>query len=336
VQYGELVMPFRAYAGERVPARPMERLQRTLASSTLPHPRRFRLAAAAGRMARPVQRLLPAELQAMLDLLPDRLPEARPLPEFMPAEGPRRARVALLAGCVQQALAPQINWATLRVLAKNGVEVVIPAGQGCCGALQIHSGDRTGARRMARRNLKAFPQNVDVILTNAAGCGSGMHEYPGLFAGQKDAAEISEFAAKAQDVSVFLDALGLLPPPPLPQPVRVAYHDACHLSNAQGVTSPPRRLLAAIPGLTLAEVPDGVYCCGSAGSYNFEQPQIAAELGRRKARSILGLGVDMVAAGNIGCLTQIRTHLLGEGSSLPVLHTIELLDLAYRPTGRSQ
>jgi glycolate oxidase iron-sulfur subunit len=160
------------------------------------------------------------------------------LPELVPAQGTRRARVALLAGCVQQALAPEINRATLRVLALNGVEVVIPRDQGCCGALSMHTGDMARARAAALRNLEAFPSDVDAIVTNAAGCGSGMHEYDLLFRGRPEHDEAAAFGARAVDVSVFLMQLGPVEPGPLPAPLRLAYHDACHLAHAQKVTDP--------------------------------------------------------------------------------------------------
>jgi len=329
VKYGELVSSYRAYAeGKR--SRPlMANVRRALIQQTLPHPGRFRVAAVLGRAARPLQGLMPDTLRPMLGLLPDTLPASRPLPATYPAQGTCRARVALLAGCVQQALDPEINRATLRVLARNGVEVVIPAGQECCGALDMHIGATGRAQAFARRNLAAFPRDVDAVLTNAAGCGSGVHEYELLFTGQPEAAEATDFARRVQDVSVFLVALGFAAPPPLSQPLKVAYHDACHLAHAQGVTEPPRTLLRSIPNLTLLEIPEGELCCGSAGTYNIEQPEIAERLGRRKAANILRTGADAVAAGNIGCLVQIRAHLHVAGRPLPIYHTIQILDMAY-------
>jgi glycolate oxidase iron-sulfur subunit len=265
----------------------------------------------------------------MVDLLPAELPKAAPLPYFYPAQGARRARVALLVGCVQQALAPEINWATLRVLSRNGVEVIIPQGQGCCGALSMHIGEAGQARDLARANLAAFPDDVDAVITNAAGCGSGMHEYPALFMGLSQEAQATAFAEKALDISVFLQRLGLVAPPPLAHPLRVAYHDACHLANAQGVRSEPRQLLGSIPNLTLLEIPEGELCCGSAGTYNLEQPEIAGQLGERKARNILATGAEVIITGNIGCLTQIAAHLARLGRPLPIWHTVQVLDQAY-------
>jgi glycolate oxidase iron-sulfur subunit len=325
VPYGELLTPFRALAETKRRRPLMERLARALVRETLPYPARFRVAALAGRMARPFRVLMPAPLRPMLDLAPARLPPARPLPPIIPAVGQRRARVALLTGCVQQALAPSINWATVRVLARCGVEVVVPREQGCCGALLAHTGELAPARRLARRNLNVFPADVDAVLTNAAGCGSGMREYGLWFAGEPDEAAARALAARVQDVSAFLAALGVPALPPLPQPLRLAYHDACHLAHAQGVTSAPRALLSAIPNLTLLEVPEGDLCCGSAGSYNLEQPELAARLGQRKARNLLSTGAQAVALGNIGCLVQISSHLRAAGQPLPVYHTFEVL-----------
>ena len=247
----------------------------------------------------------------------------------MGAEGERRARVALLTGCVQQVLAPRINLATARVLTRNGVEVVIPPGQGCCGALSSHTGEEEDARHFARHNFGEFPADVDAVVTNAAGCGSGMKEYGLLFKGTPEEGRARSFAGRVKDVCEFLSGLGLRQPPPLPQPLRVAYHDACHLAHAQGITEAPRQILASIPNLSLIEVPEGELCCGSAGTYNLEQPALAAALGERKARNILQAGGEAVAMGNIGCMVQIQNHLAACGGSIPVLHTMEVLNMAY-------
>ena len=327
VRYNELVTPFRALARSQVEYSWMEKVQHSLVTATLPYPARFRLAARVGQLARPLRRLLPDELHEMLALLPERLPSVPPLPDVMQAEGPRRARVALFTGCVQQVLAPEINWASLRLLAKNGVEVVIPPGQVCCGALLTHMGEVDQARTLARQNLQIFPRDVDAIVTNAAGCGFSMKDYSRMFQGDEEG-PAQEFAEHVQDISQFLADLGMVGQPGLPQPMRVAYHDACHLVNAQGITEAPRRLLSMVSNLTLIELTDGNLCCGSAGTYNLEQPEIAAELGRRKANTILQSGAEAVVAGNIGCLVQIRTHLQALGKLLPVFHTVELLDMA--------
>ncbi len=331
VQYQELVMPFRAHVEEHRSRSFMTRVRRTLVRETLPYPNRFRLAARVGKLARSIDGFVPKELRGMLSLLPDRLPQSQPFPNVYPAEGQRRARVALLIGCVQNVLAPEINWATLRVLAKNGVEVVIPSNQGCCGALMLHTGEDDQAKRLARNNLRVFPKDVDAIITNAAGCGSGMKEYGVLFKGTPDEEDALAFTRKVKDVSVFLNELGLqTPPPPLAKPIKLAYHDACHLAHAQGVTEAPRKLLRSIPNLTLLEVPSSEICCGSAGTYNIEQPDIAQALGKRKAENILSTGCEAIAAGNIGCIVQIGLQLKQLDKPLPIYHTFEVLDRAYR------
>ena len=330
VQYGELITPFRYYAEQHREREPLDRLQRTMVLHTLPYPRRFRAAAHAGRLAKPFAKLLPKSMAAMLQLLPRRLPPREPLPAVHPAAGERRARVALLAGCAQQVLAPDINWATLRVLARNGIETVIPTSQGCCGALPMHTGAADRAKRLARTNMKAFPDDVDAIVTNAAGCGSGMKEYGPLFAGESNEEAARAFADRVVDVSVFLATLGLREPPPaLGAPLQIAYHDACHLAHAQRVRRQPRDLLRAIDGVELVEPAEWELCCGSAGTYNVEKPDTAASLGSRKATNLLNTGVALIATGNIGCMTQVQTHLREQGHDVPVLHTLQVLDRAY-------
>lgn len=329
VEYGDLLTPFRMMAEDSRRRSAWDRLLRRLVLATLPYPRRFRLAARLGRWARRFRRLFPGRLGTMLDLLPARLPKAEPLPNLYPPKGVRRARVALLAGCVQQMLAPEINWATLRVLAHNGVETIIPRAQACCGALAAHTGAGRQAKACARQNLDAFPRDVDAIITNAAGCGSGMHEYPLWLQGEPEEQAARDLRDKVQDISAFLLKLGPLPTGAIPSLRRLAYHDSCHLAHAQRVRGQPRQLLAMIPGLEVVEIPEGEICCGSAGTYNLEQPAIAQQLGRRKAAAIVSTSADSVCCGNIGCMMQIQTHLGREGRSLPVYHTVQLLDMAY-------
>jgi glycolate oxidase iron-sulfur subunit len=331
VEYGELLTPFRAKAERERRRSLVDRLRRHLTLETLPYPTRFRLAARLGQIGRRMRGLVPGPFRAMLDLLPPSLPPAAPLPALAPALGTRRARVALLAGCAQQVLEPNIGHAALRVLTRAGVEVVVPREQVCCGALALHVGEEARARSLALDNLRAFPDDVDAIVTTAAGCGSGLQEYGLLFEGSTDEARARRFASRVVDVAQFLDGLGVSDLPPLSAPVVVAYHDACHLAHAQGVRSAPRALLRRIPNVTLVDIPDGGHCCGSAGTYNLDQPEIARELGARKASAILSTGAALVVSGNIGCLTQVRTHLQGAPRSIEVLHTIELLDRAWSP-----
>jgi glycolate oxidase iron-sulfur subunit len=327
VPYGDLITAFRAHAEARRHRPAPERAQRALIGATLSRPRRFRAATRLGMLTRRFARAMPARLRPMLELLPARLPRPRPLPALVPAEGARRARVALLAGCAQQVLDPEIGWATVRVLARNGVETVVPPGQSCCGALAMHAGRDRAARRDARRTIAAFAGEFDAIVTNAAGCGSGMREYPLLLAGEPDEPGARDLAERVIDVTAFLDQLGPVAPPAPARPLRIAYHDACHLAHAQGVRDAPRRLLAAA-GHEVLTPDEAEICCGSAGTYNLERPETAAELGRRKADRLLATEPDLIAAGNIGCLTQIRAHLT-PAAGVEVRHTVEILDRAY-------
>lgn len=330
VAYRDLISPFRALAQPHVKRPFGERMRRYLVSRTLPFPGRFRLAALAGRLAKRFRPLLPRALRPMLDLVPDSVPPAESWPGVTPARGGRRARVALLIGCAQRVLDPDINTATIDVLVRNGVEVVVPGGQVCCGGLAWHTGDLAAAQSFARKNLDAFPADVDAILTNAAGCGSAMHEYHLVLRGTADEARAEAFRKRVVDVSVFLARLGLRElPSGSGRAQRIAYHDACHLANAQNVRNEPRALLRAIPGAELCELGDAHLCCGSAGTYNMDEPGIAASLGEQKARAVLAAGAAVVASGNIGCLTQLRAHLKRLGADVSVRHTMQVLRDAY-------
>ena len=332
VPYRDLLSPFRAKmeTEQKFSRSPAVRFRRWIAAKTIPFPARFRRALAAARIGKMLRPLVPGALRPMLQLAPACVPEAVKLAEIYPTRGERRARVALLAGCAQQVLDPDINVATIDVLTRNGVEVVVPANQGCCGGLAWHTGDLRSAQAFARRNLDAFPSDVDAIVTNAAGCGSTMHEYHLVLRGTPDEARAETFRHRVVDVSVFLARLGLRETPHGKGAARVAYHDACHLANAQGVRAEPRALLRAIPGLELIELPDAHLCCGSAGTYNIDQPDTAASLGEKKARAAMATGASAVASGNIGCLTQLRVHLEKLNSPVRVRHTLQVLRDAYR------
>jgi glycolate oxidase iron-sulfur subunit len=330
VPYRDLLNPFRALAKPHFRRSAQERLSRWVTAQTVPFPARFRVSLLAARVGRALGPLVPSALRPMLDLAPASVPAGQSWPRVTPGRGERRGRVALLIGCAQQVLDPDINTATIEVLARNGVEVLAPAGQGCCGGLAWHTGDQLAAQAFGRRNLAAFPEDVDAIVTNAAGCGSTMHEYPLVLRGTADETRARAFSRRVMDVSVFLARLGLRDPPAgFGRPQRIAYHDACHLANAQNVRREPRELLRAIPGVELCELADAHLCCGSAGSYNLDQPLIARSLGGQKARAVLGTGAEMVATGNIGCLTQLRAELAKLGSTLPVRHTMQVLRDAY-------
>jgi glycolate oxidase iron-sulfur subunit len=333
VAYGELITSFRSHTEGQRKRPAIDRLGRAMVSQTLPYPRRFRWAAWMGKFAKPIAAIFPKPMRAMLGLVPDRLPQSVRLPEFTSAQGERRGKVGLLTGCVQQVIAPEIHLATIRVLARNGFDVVVPTGQGCCGALGMHTGKADTARALAEVNLDLFSDSLDAIITNAAGCGSGIQEYELLFRGHELEAKAVRFAKQVRDISQFLGSVPLRAPGPLKKPMRIAYHDACHLAHAQGIASAPRRILGQIGGLELCEIPEGEICCGSAGTYNIEQPEIAEILGEKKAKNIASLNVDAVVMGNIGCMLQIQNHLAKQHQGkkpISVMHTIQLLDMAYR------
>jgi glycolate oxidase iron-sulfur subunit len=330
VPYRDLISPFRTIAQPHFKRSTGEKLRRFLASQTIPFPSRFRIAALAGGIAKKLRPLVPAVFRPMIDLVPSSVPRGQKLAVLYPAKGERRGRVALLGGCAQQVLDPDINIATIEVLTRNGVEVVVPAGQGCCGGLAWHTGDLKAAQAFARTNLDAFPTDVDSIVTNAAGCGSAMHEYHLMLRGTQDEQRADAFRKRVVDVTVFLQRLGLREIPRGPgRPQKIAYHDACHLANAQGVRREPRQLLSTIPGVEIGELADAHLCCGSAGTYNLDQPEIAASLGEKKARAVMATGAEVLVSGNIGCLTQLRAHLAKLDSQLPVRHTMQLLRDAY-------
>ncbi|MGV3483126.1 MAG: (Fe-S)-binding protein [Planctomycetaceae bacterium] len=331
VDYGHLLSSYRSLESSRAhsPASFAIRLRRKLASWTLPYPRRFSLAMRMGRLGKKLSFVTPAALQPMLDLVPEKLPDREPLPAYFEAVGNPRGSVMLHIGCAAQVLRPDISAAAIRVLTRNGISVQVPPSQGCCGALSWHIGDAETATRMAVHNFAAFGDGDEPIITTAAGCGSGMHEYPLILAGRDNAAQAERFAERVVDISVYLDRIGI-EPPPAGRPLRVAYHDACHLAHAQKVRKPPRNLLQSISGIELVDLQESDLCCGSAGTYNIDQPVIAAQLGQRKAENLIATSCDVVVLGNIGCQVQIEQHLAKAGSTIPVLHTIQLLDRAYR------
>ena len=311
-----------------------------------PYPRRLRVAIAPLRAAQRTRLdalinrsglpdRLPPELAAALRLAPQR-PAARgrvsgALPERVPARGTRRATVGMLTGCVQRVFFPQVNAATARVLAAEGCDVIVPAGQGCCGALSSHGGRRAEAVRFARQTIVTFERAaVDAVVVNVAGCGSAMKEYRELLADDPVWSErAAAMAAKVRDLSEFLAGLG---PVALRHPLDLTatYHAACHLAHAQRITAQPRELLAAIPGLRLADIADGGTCCGSAGIYNLVEPGPARELGQRKAAAVAATGADLLVSANPGCSMQIASALAALGTPMPMAHIAEVLDASIR------
>lgn len=332
VRYGNLIEAARSFVEEHHRRPLFDRWRRALITRVFPHPQRLRM------VLRPLlvlERLgilgLLRRVSPVVGMLPQ-LEGSAPLPEVVVAHGTERHRVGFLSGCVAQVLFSRINSVTLRVLAQNGCTVVTPPAQACCGALYLHAGKRAEALECARRNLEAFPADLDAIIINAAGCGAIMKEYGDLLANDPAYAERAlAFSAKVRDVTEFLAALPLVPPRGAIR-ARVAYHDACHLAHAQGVREAPRQLLRQIRGIELVELADADTCCGSAGSYNLTEPAMARRLAERKVANIRATGATCVAAANPGCILQIRAGLRRAGLSTRVVHPIELLDQAYRPT----
>jgi glycolate oxidase iron-sulfur subunit len=271
--------------------------------------------------------LLPQQLRTMLDMIPPRIVPDFLAPQVFRPEGAVRKRVALLGGCAQQVLNGDINAATIRLLLRHGCEVVIAAGAGCCGSLNLHMGREEEARAFACQNIrsweKAREDGLDAVVINASGCGTTVKDYGQLFTREPGRARpAAEIAALALDVSEFLWAIGLCKPSAGVPAYRVTYHDPCSMQHVQKVIEQPRALLRAA-GFEVVEVPERHFCCGSAGTYNLLQPEMAQALGRRKAEHIASTDPDVVATGNIGCMTQL-SHYLGR----PIVHTVELLDWA--------
>jgi glycolate oxidase iron-sulfur subunit len=332
VQYDRLIEETRAHV-EDVHRRSLaERLLRALLFAVLPRPRRLQAALALAPLGRWLP--LPRRLRPLVELAPPWASDAAP-PQVTPAQGERRARVGLLAGCVQRVVFGDVNAATARVLAADGNEVVCPRGQSCCGALSIHAGRHEEGLTLARRTIDAFePLELDHVVTNAAGCGSNLKDYAHLLADDPDYADrAAAFSAKVVDVSELVAEPLAARAARRPLPLRVAFQDSCHLAHAQGVREAPRAMLAAIPELVLLEPAEQALCCGSAGIYNIVQPEAAAELGTRKAANVLATEPEAYASGNPGCLVQVTTALRRAGQPLPAFHPVELVDASIRGVG---
>lgn len=339
VQYGALVGVAHTAVTEARQPSPAGRLLRWAGLRQLmPHVGRLRLLAAAlaiyQRIGLPrlVRRMgfLPKPLRAMERIVPP-IGALRPGPRNAPARGPRRGRVALFTGCVQEAFLAQVNDATVRVLQRNGYEVVTPQLQTCCGAAQAHTGDVELARELARRNIDAFfALECDAVVCNAGGCGVSLKQYPELLRDDPDyGARAEAFAACVQDVSEFL-AANLREPPRGALPERATYVDSCHLRHGQKVVRQPRELLRSVPGLELVELKQPDRCCGSAGVYNIAQPDAADAILQSKLDDIAATGAEIVVVSNTGCHMQLIAGVRDAGLPARVLHVVEVLDLAYR------
>ena len=341
VDYGKLIEATRAQIERNTERSPAEKRHRRFIFENFTQPERMksmRLPLLAYQKsglqavvrASGVLKLLPKRVQVLEALLP-KLRRYESIAELTPAVGAKRLRVGLLLGCVQREFFPQVNAATARVLAAEGCEVIAPRTQPCCGALLVHAGEEAAALELAKKTIDAFEgANVDAIVSNAAGCGSNVKDYAYLLRDDPSYADRARsFSAKCKDVSEILADLEPRAPRH-PLKLRVAFHDSCHLQNAQGVRSQPRALLSKIPGLQLTEIPESAICCGSAGIYNLIQPDTANAIGDRKATLIAMLKADVVATGNPGCILQLQSSLSRNGHQTPVVHTIQLLDASIR------
>jgi glycolate oxidase iron-sulfur subunit len=341
VQYDKLIEATRAQVYRRSARPRTEKALREVIYRLFPYPKRLKalrgplrayqasglgqVLASSGLLAR-----LPQPLQAMESLVP-RLGKVEKLAERTPATGSKRRTVGLLTGCVQSTFFPDVNAATVRVLAAEGCEVVVAKRQGCCGALSAHAGREDEALGFAKRVIEVFEAaGVETVVVNAAGCGSNLKEYghqlrdePGWT--RRGAA----LAAKVRDISELLDELGARAPRS-PLRVSIAYQDACHLSHAQGIRDQPRRLLRSIPGVELRELTEPEICCGSAGTYNLLHPEPARELAERKATAVLATGAQLMVTANPGCWMQVATTLARMGERVPVAHTVQVLDASIR------
>ena len=295
----------------------------------LPHPGRFRFALKMSGLGRVFSFMLPKNMKPLLAMAPKRLPRPAEVAKtgVIAAQGEKRMRVALLTGCVQSLLGPQINDATVRLLTRLGAEVVIPKEIGCCGALTFHMGERKRSRKLMEHNIDVWHKEIegeglDAIVLNTSGCGTVVREYDYIFSHDPQLADKAKAVVeRVRDVSEIVAELGLGEIKNATG-LRVAYHDACSLQHGQHIKNEPRNLLAEA-GFAVVEVPEGHICCGSAGTYNMLQPEMAKQLQERKAAHVESVEPQMVAAGNIGCMEQI-----GGGTKIPVVHTVELLDWA--------
>ncbi|MCF2971494.1 4Fe-4S dicluster domain-containing protein [Synechococcus sp. Nb3U1] len=348
VQYDQLIAATRPQIERNYPRNVWDRLYRQFIFSVFPYPGRLRpllwplwlyqRLGASRWISKGLEKISP-RLAAMESLMPPLETEQllpKQYPERISAVGERRFRVGLILGCVQRLFTPQVNEASIRVLTRNGCEVVIPPHQGCCAALPHHQGQLQQAENLARHMIETFaPYELDAILINASGCGHTLKEYGHILSKDPDYKEkAARFAAQVRDIQEFLAQVGLTTPlhPLQPEPLVLAYQDACHMLHGQRLSQEPRQLLRQIPGLELRDPVDAALCCGSSGVYNLLQPKVAAELGSQKVENLLNTGAQGIVSANIGCRLQIQKHLDLQGrQGIPIVHPMELLDRAMQP-----
>ncbi len=335
VHYMHLVDHARAHIQKTYKRPLVDRLYRAVLAAVLPYPGRFRLALTAARLGKPFAGLIGkfpggGPMAAMLALAPSKLPKSLPFlnRQDYPAEAQKRGRVTMLSGCAQKVLDPQINAATIQLLNRIGVEVVTPKAEGCCGALVHHMGRESEAHAAAKQNIDAWMGEIekgglDAIIITTSGCGTTVKDYGHMLREDLQYAQkAATVSALAKDITEYLATLEL-PRSEIGAGIRLAYHSACSMQHGQKITAQPKNLLAAA-GFSVVDIPEGHLCCGSAGTYNILQPEISGKLKSRKVANIERVKPDLIAAGNIGCITQIAS-----GTGIPIIHTIELLNWAY-------
>jgi glycolate oxidase iron-sulfur subunit len=327
VHYMHLVDHAREYINDNYKRPLFDRGMRFVLSKILPHPNLFRLSIYGAWMAKPFKFALPKKLKAMVEFAPAKMPPPSLMdkPQVFPAQGERRKRVVLMTGCAQRALDTDINEATIRLLTRHGCDVVIPQGQGCCGAVTHHMGKTEDSHKSAAKNINSWMvevngEGLDAVIINTSGCGTTVKDYGHMFRNEPLAEDAATIAALAKDITEVMADLGLNKVEK--RNIRVAYHAACSLQHGQQIKLHPKRLLAQA-GFTVLEPEDPHLCCGSAGTYNLMQPEISGELKARKVATLEAVEPEIISAGNIGCMMQI-----GSGTGVPVVHTVELLDWA--------
>ena len=347
VQYGKLIEPFRVamtQTGAEIESPKSDWFRKYILFWLMPNPKRLRNMLFPARVAQALRldrlasatgmtKLLPDKLRRMVEMLPPKPKEDKPLPEVLPAIGEKRATVALFIGCVADAMFRNTHWATARVLQQNGVEVHVVSGQACCGAIHFHAGDSDEAKKLADLNAIAFQdEKFDAVISNVAGCGAMMKDYAHQWPGEGER-ERAALADKTRDINEFLFELGFIPPKGTLRGI-ATYHDACHLRHAQKIAEAPRKLLAQIQGLVLRDLPETEVCCGAAGTYNLTEPEMAERLSRRKIENIHSTGANVVITSNAGCLLQIASEAKRQGTPLRLMHPMDVLDMAYREKSR--
>ena len=329
VPYHDLLLRYQDHTRSRGRPSAGSPILRSVLQTALPHAGWFRFFAAGASLVRPFREFLGEPARAALDFLPHPLPPRRDLPTAYAGRGERKGIVALLPGCVASVLEPGIAQAAVEILTRNGFDVLLPDRPSCCGAVLLSLDDPEGARRAATAYLDWLPAGLAAVVSTSAFCAAGLKDYPLLFAGTAREEKSRWVAAHALDVCAFLDSVDHRPLPPLEEPVRAAYHEACHLRRTPGFADPARKLLRQVSGLELTELEEPEICCGASGVYPIFESDIAKRLGRRRLRAFEKTGAQILISGDPGCIAQLRHHAAVAGEPVTILHTSEVLARAY-------